>query len=1109
MHNVAKMNERPGGQLPVCALAAICAYAVFSALDAAAATTAKSYIQDGLVAHWDGIENAGYALHDDSTNVWTDLKGFCDLKVVNSNSTWASDAFVPPQKSYGAAARDEASKISLSTYRSVDVCATRAYYDDSAAILGINARTVSWLKDGFICHNSASKGCLVSLVTGTPYSIYANYRSNDAAVLTNYIDGVAISEEPVSHTALSVGSKFQIGRDVNEWWSSKGRVNSVRLYSRALEPWEILLNANVDQIRFRGTDGATLTWPEGLGFVDDSVCYRTTATTKTYSSSAAADNKIRVNDGEPSAAPTAWKPIEGTCALTPVPDANHKFSFWEGDVDGLEVAADGTLTLDNSARSVTAVFVPSDSSGIVREWTGEAGDGNWTTAGNWSPAGVPGSYDSLTLPAGQTAVLGTGEDTPLYLALNCAGTLVLSNWTTRLRAFADVNVLNGGVLTCADAILSGDATNSTSYAEQTFSRVWVACSNLTVFAGGMVDLKLKGWRGAPGSIQCRGYGPGSTPNNFGAAHGGHGGGSTGASNSALLTPSMPYDDPDAPVQPGSSGASYHASGNSCRGSSGGGVLRVEATGVVTVDGTIAADGQNAPGYGSQAWSSWGCSFAKAASGGSIYITCREISGSGVISANGGGGDIPSGSTFPGYSGGGGCIAIYYDVNAQQASSVRGMKITAAAGQYYSRIQQSGRVYRLGAVGELGPDGKTDVGRAKSDIGTLRFSDRKIVDELLGNGLSGQIAGISPYVYDGDLSFDYGHVRFADTGAVVTVTGNLALGGEDSRLEIGGCEAKWRTVHVDIYGGDVVNRFTVGGDLTLGGVSRLDIRSAETNGVDAFGAVVKVDGTMTIATNCFVYAWSDVVNTGSPHFEVGSLNVATGGVFSAKRRGGAGAYVGRFHVYGNSSGKYVLQTGTGGGHGGAGGYATESRGAVCDSEERPTMTGAGGGSLSNNAVGGAGGGVVSVSAANGTIRIDGTVVCDGESRSGYDAGGAGGTLLLEASRLVVGETGIVSAKGGSITPSSNSSVREGGGGGGRIALYCGQPWSASLPRSRTRRSRVPFAADEYPDEFVLLGTVDVSGGETKGSSAANGTVGEDGTVMYCYVKEPSGMVIIYK
>ena len=172
-----------------------------------------------------------------------------------------------------------------------------------------------------------------------------------------------------------------------------------------------------------------------------------------------------------------------------------------------------------------------------------------------------------------------------------------------------------------------------------------------------------------------------------------------------------------------------------------------------------------------------------------------------------------------------------------------------------------------------------------------------------------------------------------------------------------------------------------------------------------------------------------------------------------------------------------------------------------------MPGAGGGSLSDNAIGGAGGGVVSVAAPNGTIRVDGTVVCDGESMSGYCAGGAGGALLLEAGRLVVGETGVLSAKGGAVTPSSINTVHEGGGGGGRIALYCGQPWSASLPRRRTNRSSVPFAADEYPDEFTLLGTVDASGGETKGSSAANGKAGEDGTVLYCHVKEPSGMVII--
>ena len=42
---------------------------------AAAALTAASYAQDGLVGQWDGIENAGAGQHDPATNYWTDLTG--------------------------------------------------------------------------------------------------------------------------------------------------------------------------------------------------------------------------------------------------------------------------------------------------------------------------------------------------------------------------------------------------------------------------------------------------------------------------------------------------------------------------------------------------------------------------------------------------------------------------------------------------------------------------------------------------------------------------------------------------------------------------------------------------------------------------------------------------------------------------------------------------------------------------------------------------------------------------------------------------------------------------------------------------------------------------
>ena len=37
--------------------------------------TAKDYVQDGLIAMWDGIENAGWGSHDSDITIWKDLIG--------------------------------------------------------------------------------------------------------------------------------------------------------------------------------------------------------------------------------------------------------------------------------------------------------------------------------------------------------------------------------------------------------------------------------------------------------------------------------------------------------------------------------------------------------------------------------------------------------------------------------------------------------------------------------------------------------------------------------------------------------------------------------------------------------------------------------------------------------------------------------------------------------------------------------------------------------------------------------------------------------------------------------------------------------------------------
>ena len=74
------MKEK--SQLIVALLSFCCAGA------ASAALTSRSYVHDGLVAQYDGIDNAGYGIHSDSTNRWVDLTGNGNDGTVNAAVTW-------------------------------------------------------------------------------------------------------------------------------------------------------------------------------------------------------------------------------------------------------------------------------------------------------------------------------------------------------------------------------------------------------------------------------------------------------------------------------------------------------------------------------------------------------------------------------------------------------------------------------------------------------------------------------------------------------------------------------------------------------------------------------------------------------------------------------------------------------------------------------------------------------------------------------------------------------------------------------------------------------------------------------------------------------------
>ena len=249
--------------------------------------------------------------------------------------------------------------------------------------------------------------------------------------------------------------------------------------------------------------------------------------------------------------------------------------------------------------------------------------GSWHEAGNWTPAGVPGPGDGVSITNTGAYVLLTNSTAIQSLTLNKA--LLFSGWSTVLTG-DQVTVQNGGTIGLPAAF-----TNLTAV-----HRVSIVCSNLTVASGGSINVNARGFAGGT-STHPAGYGPGGAGGN--TAGGGHGGAGSGWTLAGTEN-----DTVDAPTNAGSGGGRSVGTGGA-----GGGVVDIQATGTVTVYGSITANGAN------------GTNDDGGGAGGTISIRCLQLDGNvtGLLQANGGAGQDVGGG------GGGGRIALIYTGNQGQ------------------------------------------------------------------------------------------------------------------------------------------------------------------------------------------------------------------------------------------------------------------------------------------------------------------------------------------------------------------------------------------------------------------------------------------------------------
>lgn len=270
-------------------------------------------------------------------------------------------------------------------------------------------------------------------------------------------------------------------------------------------------------------------------------------------------------------------------------------------------------------------------------WTGAAETTDFLTAGNWYPQAVPSSStfvqitpaataQSVMIPAGESEIeIGSlamaGDSATGILTvrskLAITGPIEIgTNSTVNLDYKTETNTVGGFCKILRGGTLSHTAlpTTANTIADGVYAINLAVAGDMTVYAGGSVNATMKGYN--------RGKGPGT----------GIGGASHGSEGSAGMAC---YGSIFEPMTHGSGGRS---SGD--YGKPGGGVIKLDVAGDLTVSGSILADSGAA---GNEYHDGGG-------SGGSVFIKCATLRGAGTISARG--------NLQGNAAGGAGRIAIY-------------------------------------------------------------------------------------------------------------------------------------------------------------------------------------------------------------------------------------------------------------------------------------------------------------------------------------------------------------------------------------------------------------------------------------------------------------------
>ena len=220
---------------------------IFLGRSAKAAPTARFYVQDGLIAIWDGIENSGWGVHDASATTWKDLSG-------NGNDLTLMNGAHFDANSLITAARNSVSAL-LPTrlpYATIEVCAFQDASRNSSQLVcfGNSVNDSRMMSCGSKSIQSMNGNHQITVPTSKATRTWAATYPTDSSTIP-YIDGQLATGTVTTNSWAPRNGPFGLSGSSNyQGWNFVGNYYCVRLYSRALTADEIAANYAIDKERF-------------------------------------------------------------------------------------------------------------------------------------------------------------------------------------------------------------------------------------------------------------------------------------------------------------------------------------------------------------------------------------------------------------------------------------------------------------------------------------------------------------------------------------------------------------------------------------------------------------------------------------------------------------------------------------------------------------------------------------------------------------------------------------------------------------------------------------------------------------------------------------------